>query len=294
MQMRWSWIVLSVVALAVSARKLQAQCAPPTKAYDPVDWSDDTGTWHDWDSGDDWWDDPYGTCGGDDSGSGWGYDDEGDWVYYGDSFDTDPFGDDQIVNIPTPTITCDVGSRPVEFVNQTTGLVGAQWCEPLPEDSQLPTAMEVEAWWEISAMFFDWALGLGPDTATYRTGSIQVAQINGSPGVQKARDAWFDKNRQHIDVEGCHNLESLTNFAYRFGAGGLRDAGGNARRQFVGSFMTSIYPMDDGSAVFQVYNMTSMNSFLYDHGPSWSRETFPPGGNQVQTYTWTEQLCSPT
>jgi len=98
-----------------------------------------------------------------------------------------------------------------------------------------------------------------------------------------------------IVIDGCHHLEALQNFDVRFGIKGLIDAGGNATQQFVGSYKVDIIPntADDGMATFYVRNVTSMTSLLFDSelAKSWSREIFPPGGNQTQIYTWEERMC---
>jgi hypothetical protein len=115
-----------------------------------------------------------------------------------------------------------------------------------------------------------------------------------APGIQGARQYWYQKNNYHIAFEMCQNLEPVYNYDAHFGLQGLWDAGNNATRQFVGSYKVDIIPNGDGNATFHAHNITSMTSFLYDLGPSWSRETFPPGGNQVQDYTWIEPVCNPS
>jgi hypothetical protein len=151
------------------------------------------------------------------------------------------------------------------------------------------------AWWNAAGLFFDWALGLGPDWTNYTAGSIQVYQMAQAPGLQGARNFWYQKNQRHIAFENCQNLEPVLSFVSKFGLQGAIEAGGSATQQFVGGYSVDIVPdPEGGTATFTVTNVTSMQSFLYDLAgvPRYSRETFPyPGSDMGQTFTWQEQMC---
>jgi hypothetical protein len=290
-----TWTVIVIAAIASISGSASAQGSCVGTRSDPIDFMYNTGTWHDWTTGYDYWDDPMGYCRGDGTAGGWGYTGyEWDWLYFGDWYNDHSPSDYDLADIPTPTISCASGYRPVEYVRVADGWVADQWCEKMPEPPHTLVSTEIDAWWDVAGMFFGWALGLGPDTVVYTRGSIQSYQMQQATGIQGARDSWYQQNWYHIAHENCQNLEPLT-VSVRFGLQGLRDGGGNATQQFVGSYNVYIDPHSDGSgrATFSVWNVTSMTSLLYDLGPSWSRESFPPGGNETQIYTWEEQMCGP-
>jgi hypothetical protein len=235
-----------------------------------------------------------GYCRADGQTGGWGYTGhEWDWLYYGSYYDDHLPHDHELANIPQPTIQCDVGYRPVMYVRTSDNWVAREWCELLPQPPHTLLPLEVDAWWDVAGMFFGWLLGVGPDFTVYKSGSIQVYQMQSAVGIQGGRNAWYEKNYYHIAFEGCQNLEGLWGFDVRFGLQGLRDAGNNATQQFVGSYELDIIPNADGTATFVASNITSMTSLLYqlDGAQSYSRETFPPGGNSTQVYTWVERMC---
>jgi hypothetical protein len=256
-----------------------------------------TGTWIDWDSGSQFFSDPYSYC--DDGayrGKGWGYDDIWDTVFFSDWFDESfTYNGYELTNVPNPTIQCSTGFRPVMYVRTADNWIANQWCEALPHPPETYVPLELEAWWDVAGMFFDFALGLGPNQQLYTQGSIQSYQMEQAPGIQAARNFWYNKNQIHIESEQCHNLEPVYHFDVKFGLTGLVNAGGNATQQFVGSFTIDILPHADGSATFFAKNITSMESLLYDLGPSWSRESVPfgIGGDMPEYITWEEQLCGP-
>jgi hypothetical protein len=141
-------------------------------------------------------------------------------------------------------------------------------------------------WAESLGMFFGWLTGTGPDNRTFGPGSNQVNDMMNAPGVNKAREYFYRKNAEKCGTA----LDPLTNYRAGFGLKGLWNAGLNSTQQFVGDYRIDITPNQNGTITFNLTNTTSMTSFLYGLGPSWSRSTFGPGGNMSQTYTWTEPL----
>src|SRR5712691_10222675 len=229
--------IVFVATIAVSrSAKAQDSCPSGGRA-DAVDFMTNTGTWHDWVTGQDFWTDPMGYCRASGTDGGWGYlGSEWDWIYYGSWYDDHYPNDEKLANIPTPTIQCPDGYSPFEYVNTTTNEVVNQWCQLRPQPPHTLLPEEVDAWWNVARMFFGWLLGVGPDATVYKSGSIQVYQMQQATGIQGARNAWYDKNYHHIAFEGCQNLEPLNNFSVRFGLQGFIDAGTNATQQFVGSY----------------------------------------------------------
>ena len=61
-------------------------------------------------------------------------------------------------------------------------------------------------------------------------------------------------------------------------------------QQFVGTYRIQSLEVKGPMLQITITNRTSVNSLLYDKGPSWNRETFGPGGNTYQTYTFTEAI----
>jgi hypothetical protein len=114
-----------------------------------------------------------------------------------------------------------------------------------------------------------------------------VEDLKGAPGVNNARDAFFEKNKNASSGQ----YQALSNYKADFGFSGLWAAGGNSTQQFIGSYRVDITPTSDQHYnTFVVTNTTSATSFFYGAAPSWEREQFAPGGNMVQTYTWQEPL----
>jgi RHS repeat-associated protein len=151
-------------------------------------------------------------------------------------------------------------------------------------------------WGESLGMFWDWITGTGPDVRTFGPGSNQVIDLMDAPGVKKAREAFYQKNAARFlearnPCEESPSLQPLTNYDPGFGLKGLWQAGFDPTEQFVGNYRVDIIPTADGSSIeFVITNTTSMTSFLYGIGPSWSRAAFRPGGNMTQTYTWKEAI----
>jgi len=291
---RCTWlapVAATLIAVLVSPLQAQFNCPNGGRA-DAVDFFYNTATWHDWNSGQDYFQDPMGWCQADGQTGGWGYTDHDyDWLYYGDAWDDHQPHDYELSDIPSGSMHCPDGTQHMMFVRTSDNWVANEWCELIPQPPHRLLPTEIDAWYSVVGMWFDWILGMGPDTTSYRQGTLQTYQLQTGPSMWAARNYWYQKNAYHISNENCQNLEPVYSFDVRFGLEGARDAGNNATEQFVGSYRVDIVPNNDGTAVFTVWNITSMQSFLYDMGPSWSRENFPPGGNQAQIYTWTERMC---
>lgn len=298
-------LMLFCLVFSCLPSKGSAQVCDSGRPYgDALDFDDENGLWYDWDNGTYYFDDPGGVCGG--GNVSWGYDDLDDYLLFSDWYDDTQWDaghamqsacDPQTTSdcVPNPTLQCQSGWSNRMLVNTTLNQVVQEWCEPSspPAPPELPPSEQIEAWFDVGGMFFDWALGLGPWYTDYTEGTIQNTQMQQAPGIQGARDYFFYKNRNVI--ASCQNLMSVTDFKVSFGLSGLIDAGGNATRQFVGTFYVDIVPDDYpvGTATFTVYNVTSLNSFLYHIPgvPKYGRAVAPYGGNTYQTFSWQEQVC---
>lgn len=135
----------------------------------------------------------------------------------------------------------------------------------------------------------DWLFEWGQDSSRFDANDPQVTDMKDAPKVNEARAFFLAKNRAHM-AKG-EPLEAVTNFSGSFGLSGLVKAGTDPTEQFVGSYRVDIAPNPDGSVTFTLSNTTSMKSFLYGLGPAYPRGgSGGVGGNQTQTYTWTELL----
>jgi hypothetical protein len=139
-------------------------------------------------------------------------------------------------------------------------------------------------WGDAGGLFLDWAMGAGPEHRDWGPDSPYTCDMKGARKVNEARDYFWKKNfgrspGQYLPVR---------DYIGGFGLSGLWHAGLNPTQQFVGSFRVDITPQADGQIKFVLSNTTSMTSFLYGVGPSWSRDTLGVGGNMSQTIWWTE------
>jgi hypothetical protein len=134
-------------------------------------------------------------------------------------------------------------------------------------------------------MTLGWATGLGPSKYDFGPGSAEVRAMRHAPGTDKARRAFYQKNK-------CEPLQPLTNYNPGFGLKGLWEAGLDPIQQFTGDYRIDIYPNGDGTATFMLTNTTSVTSFFYGIGPSWNRFKYvpTPGGNVTQHFHWTEPI----
>lgn len=290
--MRRSYQIAFIMLLAMTAHSAHAQDWGMFQPGDPVDFVWPDGVWHDWQSGQNYFDDPYDYYqGGLHSDEGWGYASPWDDMYNSD-YVAQPFDASNVWVLDfTQTQSCFAGFRPAYYV-RSDGAVMDSWCEPVPTGPGDPGVGATDAWHQEISLFFDWGLGLGPDSLSYKTGSLQVAQMQGAPGIEQARIAWYNKNSAAIANRQCFALQNLTDYDVKFGLQGAVDAGGNATRQFVGSYSVDITQNPDGSTHFTIYNVTSMTSFLDGTVGDWERSHFSPGGNMSQTYEWDEWLCA--
>ncbi|MHB8417851.1 MAG: RHS repeat-associated core domain-containing protein [Myxococcales bacterium] len=152
----------------------------------------------------------------------------------------------------------------------------------------LRTDPKGETWADDLDFFVAWLSGSGPDVLVFEDPSPQVQDLSLASGVQSAIDYYYQKNGSALVCGGDNPpTQELTDYASSFGLSGLYNAGLNSTQQFVGSYRVDIFPNGDGTNTVVVSNTTSATSFLYGIGPSWSRETFGPGGNMVQYYVWT-------
>lgn len=135
-------------------------------------------------------------------------------------------------------------------------------------------------WTESFGYFMKWATDQ-PIPTDFGPGTNQVNDMKDAPGVQKARDAFYQKNAGKT----CGDREPLTNYGAGFGLSGLWNAGLDPTEQFVGSYRVDITPNSDGTININLSNSTSFTSFSYGAGPSWNGG---PGGTQSQNYHWTE------
>ena len=296
-------LAASCLSLCCLPRQALAQVCSPSRVYgDALDFNSQNGLWYDWDSGLYYYDNTSGCGGGDTS---WGYNDLEDWLAFSDWYGEDQWWAghtlESICNqdftsncVPNPTIQCDPGWSARMLVRTSDNYIADQWCTPSVPPPTVPVAQEVDAWFDVAGLFFGWVLGAGPSYTEFKEGSLGTAQMQQAPGIPGARAYFLWINRYHISHENCQNLESVYGYRVNFGLKGLIDAGWNATQQFVGGYAVNIEPGEFvGTASFTVYNVTSMNSFLYhiDGVSKYSRSTFPYGGNSYQTFTWEEQVC---
>jgi hypothetical protein len=142
-------------------------------------------------------------------------------------------------------------------------------------------------------MTWEWITGTGPELQTYGPGTSPAEEMRHAPGVDAARQLFQKKN---ADIKACTggDPQSLTNFAAKFGLGGLLDAGLNPTEQFVGSYRVDIiaWPANmalwPGESTVIISNTSSFKSFGYGITPDWRRSTFGPGGNMSQIIWWPE------
>ncbi|AFD06702.1 hypothetical protein [Solitalea canadensis] len=148
---------------------------------------------------------------------------------------------------------------------------------------------DFDNWWAnlgtAGKLFIDWALGTGSDKRTFSNDRVANAMRN-AKRVNEAREFYYKKYKNVEDIANT----SVTGFKGSFGLSGLINAGLDPIEQYVGTYRINIYNFDGKTLWFAITNQTSMNSFLYDLGPSWDRSSWAPGGNMNQTYIWKEQV----
>ena len=136
-----------------------------------------------------------------------------------------------------------------------------------------------------AGMTIDWALGTGLDNKKFVNDNVSKAFMNANR-VNEARNFYYKK------YSGAKSLAntSVTGYKGSFGLSGLWNAGLDPIEQFVGTYRINVYNFNGSTLWFVLTNQTSMNSFLYDLGPSWQRSSWGPGGNMNQIYIWSEPV----
>jgi len=136
-------------------------------------------------------------------------------------------------------------------------------------------------WGDDWYMFWDWAFGNAPPDTVYGPDTNQTADMMQSPGVAAAINYFNQKNAGKCPSQWA----PVKDYAYKFGLTGLWKAGLNSTQQFVGSYGVNIYPNADGTLNVDVYNTTSMTSFLYGIYPNrFNPPNGWPMGNASQRY----------
>ena len=144
------------------------------------------------------------------------------------------------------------------------------------------------AYKDAASMAMDWARGTGPDTRVFGPGSIQVTDMMDAPGVNGARDLFYQKNASALASGNYDALDPVTNYSAKFGLYDFLTTS-SPTQQFVGSYRVDVLSVNQGAdLMFVATNTSSFKSFGYGITPAWERSTFAPGGNMRQTYWWTE------
>jgi RHS repeat-associated protein len=118
-------------------------------------------------------------------------------------------------------------------------------------------------------MTLEFLTGSGPDNYSFGPDTVESQMMATSPGVTDAVNDYLTTG----NASG----------GWHFGLMGLRSAGGNPIRQFVGSYTYNVTRSRGGLTV-TLSNPTSFTSLTYDRGPSWERSSFGPMGTTHQTY----------
>ena len=158
---------------------------------------------------------------------------------------------------------------------------------PKPPAPNMSPAKSGQNWSTHIRRTWDWAQGI-PIPTFFGPDSPEVYDMKDSPGVNKARAAYYAKNRH------CVESQAWTDGGGRFGPGEFMDATeqNNATRHYIGSFNIDIYPAGNDQIRFVVTDTKSQTSLLY-HAPGVYDQPAGAGyGNQTQVYTWLEPARS--
>ncbi len=136
-----------------------------------------------------------------------------------------------------------------------------------------------------ASMTMEWSLGIGAEKRKFVNDNVSGAMRNAFR-VNEAREFYYNKYNSQSSLVNT----SVTGFKGSFGFTGLIRAGLDPIEQFVGTHRINIFNFNGNTLWFVLTNQTSMNSLLYDLGPSWKRSTWAPGGNMNQTYIWSEPV----
>jgi uncharacterized Zn-binding protein involved in type VI secretion len=133
------------------------------------------------------------------------------------------------------------------------------------DDASNKSSLKWEEWLkgvkDAGSMTWDWRIGKERDHV-FGSGSIQVKNMMDSPGVKKAREAFYQgklKPEGYYDKQGKLHPEG---YHYNFGRRAFFDAGIDPTEQFVGSYNVKVYPNSNSTIHFEVYNTTSLQSLL--------------------------------
>jgi hypothetical protein len=105
-------------------------------------------------------------------------------------------------------------------------------------------------------------------------------------GVNQARDFFYNEANRGRDLI----KNPILGYKGSFGLTGMFRAGVDPIEQFVGTYRIQSIMVQNKTLQFTLTNRTSMNSFLYDLGPSYDRSTFRYGGNVFQTFIFNEPI----
>jgi hypothetical protein len=148
-------------------------------------------------------------------------------------------------------------------------------------------------------MTLDWASGTGPAMRSFGPYTDQTQDMQGAPGVEAARDFFYNKNAAALASGQYDELQGVTNYRASFGLTGYLGAYADLSptEHFVGSYSVDItinyMNLLTGPRYFLTFTLTnnsSLQSFLYGVPVAHERSFIAPTGNMRQTYTWSEPL----
>ena len=146
----------------------------------------------------------------------------------------------------------------------------------------------MKAFGDAASMTWDWATGGGADTRIFGPGSIQVTDMMDAPGVNNARNFFYEKNANALAKGDHESLREVTGYRASFGITDLLTTS-SPTQQFVGSYAVDVWSVNKGAdLMFVLSNNSSFKSFGYGVAPDWERSTLGPAGNMRQTYWWIE------
>jgi RHS repeat-associated protein len=152
---------------------------------------------------------------------------------------------------------------------------------------------------EDARMTLDWASGTGPAMRSFGPDTDQTQDMQGAPGVEAARDFFYNKNAAALASGQYDELQGVTNYRASFGLTGYLGAYADLSptEHFVGSYSVDItinyMNLLTGPRYFLTFTLTnnsSLQSFLYGVPVAHERSFIAPTGNMRQTYTWSEPL----
>jgi RHS repeat-associated protein len=133
-----------------------------------------------------------------------------------------------------------------------------------------------------------WATGLGKPTYHFDSTYALTRLMENAPGVRQSIAKYTALNQGNGNPA---SYEPLTNNAVGFGLNGYLESGLNPAEQFIGGYNVTITPNGASNINITITNVTSLGSLLADnwqYSYPQSPKHITPGGNQTQTYTWTQ------